>query len=276
MRSAPLSAVRVLVAVACAGLLALAAALPAAGAHQQARDGHSLVEKMPKKWLKAYKLKGATAKPLSDPDRDGACNWVEFRQRTNPRKANRVMTAPPLTDVPARRIILLEGTVVTSAPTAFTLELEGGLLVSVGLSSTAPLVDRDGLPATLAEGQEVHAFVSQRSDLRPRGGAGVRRGRRRRGRQALRSGRGGRGGRGGPGGPGGPGGRGGRAGVRARPASRALTLGARLPGLTLARSASGARSRRRRRSPRPPPGWGSTGRGRRPGRAPRPARPSGR
>ena len=166
MRSAPLSAVRALVAVACAGLLALAAALPAAGGvQQQARDGHSLVEKMPKKWLKAYKLKGATAKPLSDPDRDGACNWVEFRQRTNPRKANRVVTAPPLTDVPARRIILLEGTVVTSAPTAFTLELEGGLLVSVGLSSTAPLVDRDGLPATLAEGQEVHAFVSQRCDL---------------------------------------------------------------------------------------------------------------
>jgi hypothetical protein len=55
---------------------------------------------MPKRWLKAHKLKGVSAKPLSDPDRDGACNWVEFRQRINPRKANRLATTPPRTDVP--------------------------------------------------------------------------------------------------------------------------------------------------------------------------------
>jgi hypothetical protein len=83
----------------------------------------------------------------------------------HPRKANRLATTPLRTDVSARRIILLEGTVVTSAPTAFTLELEGGLMVRVGLLPTAPVVEHGGLSATLAEGQEPRAFVSQTSDL---------------------------------------------------------------------------------------------------------------
>lgn len=165
MRNAPMSAARVLAAVACAGLLALAMALPAAGAQQQAREGHSLVKKLPKKWLKAHKLSGRSAMPLADPDRDGACNWVEFRQRTNPRKANAVTTAPPTTDVPASRIILLEGSVAATTPTTVSLMLDSGLLVNVNLVATTPVVDDAGLTTTLAPGQAVHAFVSQTSDL---------------------------------------------------------------------------------------------------------------
>jgi hypothetical protein len=160
-----MSAARMLVVVACTGLLAFAMALPAAAAQQQARDGHSLVKKLPKKWVKAHKLKGASAKPLADPDRDGACNWVEFRQRTNPRKANQVATTPPTATVPASRIILLEGSVVATTPTGFTLMLDGGLLVNVNLAATAPVVDEQGLTTALAAGQDVHAFVSQTSDL---------------------------------------------------------------------------------------------------------------
>ena len=163
MRITAMSAARLLVVAACAGLLALAMALPAAGAQQQARDGHSMVKKLPKKWLKAHKLAGKSAMPLADPDHDGASNWVEFRQRTNPRKANEITTAPPTTAVPASRIILLEGSVLATTPTGFTLTLDSGLMVNVNLPSTTPVVDGQGLTTTLAMGQAVHAFVSQTS-----------------------------------------------------------------------------------------------------------------
>jgi hypothetical protein len=163
MRMTAMSAARLLVVAACAALLALTMALPAAGAQQQARDGHSLVKKLPKKWLKAHKLAGKSAKPLADPDRDGACNWVEFRQHTNPRRANEVTTAPPTTAVPASRLILLEGSVAATTPTGFTLTLDSGLIVNVSLPSTAPVVDGQGLTTALAAGQAVHAFVTQTS-----------------------------------------------------------------------------------------------------------------
>ena len=163
MRITAMSAARLLVVAACAGALALAMALPAAGAQQQAREGHSLVKKLPKKWLKAHNLAGKSAKPLADPDHDGASNWVEFRQRTNPRKANEITTAPPTTAVPASRIILLQGSVLATTPTGFTLTLDSGLMVNVNLPATAPVVDGQGLTTALAAGQGVQAFVSQTS-----------------------------------------------------------------------------------------------------------------
>lgn len=165
MRNAAMTPVRLLALAACAALLLFATAVPASAGHQTARSGHALGKKLPTKWLKAYKLKGPAARPLADPDRDGAQNWVEFRQRTNPRKPNRVLSTPPVTDVPASRIILLEGVVQATTPTGFTLQLESGLLVNVTLPPGAPVVDRQGLPLAVAVGQSAHVFVSQITDL---------------------------------------------------------------------------------------------------------------
>lgn len=165
MRIAPKTAARALVALACAALLAFALAGPATAAQAQGASSHSLTKKLPKKWVKKYHLKGKEASPLADPDGDTASNWVEFRQKTHPRKRNKIMQTAPTTAVPASRIILLEGYVVTSAPTGFTLQLESGLIVNVAVTPTSPIVDRGGLPTTIAPGAEVHAFVSQVTDL---------------------------------------------------------------------------------------------------------------
>src|SRR5262245_27601808 len=160
---------RVLAVALALALLAPAVALPvlaeAEGA-ARAAHGHALVKKLPKRWLRAHGLKEAAAAPLADPDRDGACNWVEFRLRTDPRRPNAITTAPSTTTpAPSTRVLRLEGTVGQVTATAFTLTLEGGLTVQVALPAGAPVVDDEGAPITLSAGMEAKAFVSQAADL---------------------------------------------------------------------------------------------------------------
>ena len=158
---------RVLLVALCAGLLALAMALPAAGAAAGRGGGpHALVKTLPKRWLRAHELRGAAAAPLADPDHDGVCNWVEFRRGTDPMRPNAVATAPATTaPAPATRVIRLEGTVGAVTPASFTLTLEHGLTVQVALPAGAPVVDEAGAPVALAAGQRIEAFASQAADL---------------------------------------------------------------------------------------------------------------
>ena len=158
---------RVVLVALCAGLLALAMALPATGAGAGGGGGtHALAKRLPKRWLRAHELSGAAAAPLADPDHDGVCNWVEFRDRTDPMRPNAVATAPATTGPAATtRVIHLEGTVAAVTPSSFTLTLEHGLTVQVALPAGAPVVDQQGAPATLAAGGRIEAFASQAADL---------------------------------------------------------------------------------------------------------------